>query len=105
MNPTQFVRDRALYRVEVKTLIGILFSPSVGGKSKDLALDDNKPEMGWQTILPRSRLRAHEIHRFDIGGLANNVPFTHVKITIYPDGGVQRLRVYGYPAAAPSPKL
>jgi allantoicase len=76
-----------------------------GGKSKDLALDDNKPEMGWQTILPRSRLRAHEIHRFDIGGLANNVPFTHVKITIYPDGGVQRLRVYGYPAAAPSPKL
>ena len=76
-----------------------------GGKSADLALDENKAEIGWQIILPRTRLRAHEIHRFDIEGVANSIPITHVKLTIYPDGGVQRLRVFGFPATQPQSKL
>lgn len=76
-----------------------------GGKSSELALDVNKADIGWQTILPRTRLKGHEIHRFDIEGAANNIPITHVKITIYPDGGVQRLRVYGYPASQSQSKL
>ncbi|MEY2547876.1 MAG: Allantoicase repeat, partial [Verrucomicrobiota bacterium] len=30
--------------------------------------------------------------------------FTHIRLNIYPDGGVSRLRVWGNPAAVP-PKL
>jgi len=33
------------------------------------------------------------VHRFRISG--DTGPATHVKLSIYPDGGVARLRLYG----------
>ncbi len=50
------------------------------------------PRTAWREILPPSALR---------GGAANLFPieardvYTHVRLNIYPDGGVARLRVYG----------
>ncbi len=48
---------------------------------------------GWREILPQTALRPHTRHLFD--DLAAAGPFTHVRLSIYPDGGVARLRLFG----------
>lgn len=47
----------------------------------------------WRTLLPQVRLSADKTHQFveqiiDIGAV------THIRLNIYPDGGVSRLRVF-----------
>ncbi|HKV13139.1 MAG TPA: 2-oxo-4-hydroxy-4-carboxy-5-ureidoimidazoline decarboxylase, partial [Thermoanaerobaculia bacterium] len=49
--------------------------------------------MDWREILPRTPLRPHTRHLFD--ELAAAGPFTHVRLNIFPDGGVARLRLFG----------
>jgi allantoicase len=45
----------------------------------------------WSTLLPRTALRPDTAHRFRVdGGEA-----THVRLDIFPDGGVARLRLFG----------
>jgi allantoicase len=46
----------------------------------------------WEEILPQTPLRGDAENLFPIGSERR---FTHVKLHIYPDGGVARLRVYG----------
>jgi allantoicase len=46
----------------------------------------------WREILPQTPLLPHTLHRFD--ELADAGPFTHVRLNIFPDGGVARLRVF-----------
>jgi len=50
------------------------------------------PEVGWVKIVPRSALTGDSENRFTV---ADGQRFTHVRLTIYPDGGVARLRVEG----------
>jgi allantoicase len=52
-------------------------------------------ECAWFQILPKQRLNPHQQHHFSLD-LRDRV-FTHVRMNIYPDGGVMRLRVYGRP--------
>jgi allantoicase len=52
------------------------------------------PDAGWGALLPRAALRANASHHFDLDAVA---PATHVRLNIYPDGGVARLRLYGRP--------
>ncbi len=56
-------------------------------------------DASWQEILPRTKLRAHARHRFAKEVRARG-PFSHVRLLIYPDGGVSRLRVHGRVAEA-----
>lgn len=56
----------------------------------DLA-DDS---LEWRTLLPRDTSAADE-ERLYRDQLADIGPITHVKLLVYPDGGVSRLRVYG----------
>ena len=46
----------------------------------------------WKTIIKKSPTKANSHHLFNI---KNKNFFTHVKLNIFPDGGVARLRVYG----------
>ena len=48
-------------------------------------------ETGWRDLLRRVRLLPDTPHRFRLGG----APATHVRLNIFPDGGVARLRLYG----------
>jgi allantoicase len=48
----------------------------------------------WETLVPRSPLRGDTRNEFDV---TPGRRFTHVRLSIYPDGGVARLRVHGYP--------
>lgn len=54
----------------------------------------SKPEIAWQEILPRTKLQAHREHVFE-QELRARGPFTHVRLNIFPDGGVSRLRWWG----------
>ncbi|MFF5128641.1 allantoicase [Streptomyces syringium] len=47
---------------------------------------------GWTEILPRTRLQPDTVHRFP---LEKAPTATHLRIDIYPDGGIARLRVHG----------
>ena len=46
----------------------------------------------WFELLPKSPTAAHDHNQFDID---SNKPCTHLRLKIYPDGGVSRLRAYG----------
>ena len=48
----------------------------------------------WAEILPRTRLRAHHRHFF-AKQLRSAGPFSHVRLNIFPDGGISRLRIHG----------
>jgi allantoicase len=48
-------------------------------------------ERAWRDLLPRVRLLPDTPHRFRVDG----GPATHVRLNIFPDGGVARLRLWG----------
>ena len=48
----------------------------------------------WQTLLPASKLEMDRQHEF-AAELAAIGPVSHVRLSIYPDGGVSRLRIFG----------
>lgn len=48
----------------------------------------------WTTIVPKSPLHCDSRNLFEV---SDPLRYTHVRLTIYPDGGVARLRVYGHP--------
>jgi allantoicase len=55
--------------------------------------------LGWEEVLPRTKLRPHRRHFF-VRELRARGPFTHVRFRIFPDGGVSRLRIHGRVVAA-----
>ncbi|KAL0956407.1 hypothetical protein HGRIS_002554 [Hohenbuehelia grisea] len=54
----------------------------------------------WTLVLPRTKLGSHRQHYFQLENVSGQA-FTHVKITIHPDGGLKRLRVVGRRADTP----
>ena len=48
----------------------------------------------WNEILPQTKLKPHHRHFFD-DELQQVGPVSHIRLNIYPDGGVSRLRIYG----------
>lgn len=48
----------------------------------------------WSVILAKTKLSGDENHVFEVGATAS---YSHVRLNIFPDGGVARLRVYGTP--------
>ncbi|HEX6576650.1 MAG TPA: allantoicase [Gemmatimonadaceae bacterium] len=48
----------------------------------------------WTTLVAESPIQPHSWHHFQP---AVNTPATHVRLNIYPDGGVARLRLFGRP--------
>ena len=47
----------------------------------------------WKEILPPTKLKADKIHRFK--NIIHNKEANFIKLDIYPDGGVSRLRIFG----------
>ena len=52
----------------------------------------------WTEILPRTKLQGDSENHFKV---ASRARFTHVRLHIYPDGGVARLRILGEVLAEP----
>ena len=56
---------------------------------------------GWTEIVPPTLMQADHEHRFDLpAGALSQGPWSHLRLAIFPDGGVSRLRAYGRPSAA-----
>jgi allantoicase len=53
----------------------------------------------WRGVLARTKLKANHLHHFgkELDRAAIDAPCTHVRLSIFPDGGVSRLRVWGRP--------
>ncbi|EMG51114.1 DAL2 Allantoicase [Candida maltosa Xu316] len=55
--------------------------------------DESKidPESGdWKLIVPDSKTGADKEHKYDVSGT-----FSHIKVTMIPDGGIKRIRAFG----------
>jgi allantoicase len=60
------------------------------GEEKKLDLAD----FTWTTILPQVKLSADTEHYFENEITVKDI-FTHVRLSIFPDGGVSRMRIWG----------
>jgi len=54
---------------------------------------DDAAAIDWRQLLPRTALAPDHRHSFDVAPGA--APVTHVRLNIFPDGGVSRLRLFG----------
>ena len=52
------------------------------------------PEANWVPILPRTKLGPHRQHCSQLLNVEGK-PYTHVRLTIHPDGGIKRIRLLG----------
>ncbi|MEL6301446.1 MAG: allantoicase [Pseudomonadota bacterium] len=48
----------------------------------------------WPILMPRQKLKPDTIHEF-IDVISDSQTVTHIRMNIFPDGGVSRLRIYG----------
>lgn len=51
-------------------------------------------DVQWISILPKQKLSADFIHEF-VSEISSGAVFSHVRLNIFPDGGVSRLRLFG----------
>lgn len=51
-------------------------------------------ELSWTSILPQTKLGPHRQHFFQLENVEGKT-FTHARLTIYPDGGIKRVRLIG----------
>jgi allantoicase len=66
--------------------------PSTCYPSEDGALTTKEDE--WTLVLPQVQLGPHREHYFQLESVGKSA-FTHVRLTIFPDGGIKRVRVFG----------
>jgi allantoicase len=62
-----------------------------------MSYDDDaviKNEVSWQTILPQQKLSADKEHEY-IKEIVQKATYSHVRLNIFPDGGISRLRLFG----------
>ena len=56
--------------------------------------NENLDDLDWEEILPTQKLGAHKKH-FYRGVVSKSDRYTHIKVTIKPDGGISRIRLFG----------
>jgi allantoicase len=58
------------------------------------SIDASVDGENWRPLLPRTKLQAHTRHFFR-DELIDDAPAAYLRLNVYPDGGVSRLRVWG----------
>jgi len=51
--------------------------------------------MFWPELMSEQKLEADKIHAFEGNTIAKLGPVNHVRLNIFPDGGISRLRIFG----------
>jgi len=70
------------------------FPPSASIDGCFVAEGDPNEDTQWTEVLPSVELQGNSHHYHEIN---DDRPYTHLRLNIYPDGGVARLRVHGIP--------
>ena len=60
----------------------------------DSDADASNDSSAWRTLLPESKLKMDQQHYFE-EELADVGDVSHVRVSIYPDGGISRVRLFG----------
>ncbi len=68
------------------------FPPAASIEVCDHEGGDPGPDTRWRTLLPSVGLQGNSHHYHAV---TSETPCTHVRLQIYPDGGIARLRLYG----------
>ena len=66
------------------------------GATVAMLTGEGAPGVEWRVLLPESKTQPHTRHFFD-RDLRSIGRVTHVRLNVFPDGGVARLRAYGEP--------
>lgn len=80
-----------------------LQAADLGGMTAECDMLVASSAMFWNELLPHRKLSADSVHEYGSDMLRHADPVTHVRLNIYPDGGVSRLRIYGRVAEATIP--
>ncbi len=72
------------------------YPPEASVEAADQTQGASLEEWMWREVLPRTDLGPDAHHYLAI---SDDLPATHLRLNIYPDGGVARFRVYGEPLA------
>ena len=48
----------------------------------------------WRNLLGKVKLKAHKVHKFKNNLMKNN-KINFIRINIFPDGGISRIRIFG----------
>ena len=56
--------------------------------------DLSSSDLIWTELLPKVKLQADHEHHFS-KEITSNKSFTHIRLNIFPDGGISRLRLFG----------
>jgi len=92
-NVVQLAAPGVVRRVEVDTLH---FKGNAPGR---VSLDAHDGDEAWRPLLPMAKTQPHTRHVFE-GELRSVGRITHVRLNVFPDGGVARLRCFGEPLLA-----
>ena len=65
-----------------------------GINSTEKNIDLSAADLKWTEILPKMKLQADNEHHFE-KEISNSGPYTHIRLNIFPDGGISRLRLFG----------
>ncbi|MEU0571169.1 allantoicase [Nonomuraea sp. NPDC005983] len=71
------------------------YPPHASVEAAEVGGHPSPAELGaarWTEIVPRSGLEGDAEHHFDV---ADSARYTHIRLNMYPDGGIARLRVHG----------
>lgn len=104
-NRTPNNKDWVIYRLATKGLINHIMVDTCHFKGnypdscslQGCVLDHDdvlREDIEWFDIMPQIKLSAHKEHFIDAKVIKNQT-CTHVRLYIYPDGGVSRLRLFG----------
>ena len=51
--------------------------------------------MFWDSLIAPEKLSADAVHDIESNKVADLGPVTHIRLNIFPDGGISRLRLFG----------
>lgn len=97
---TSSERKQTKHGVEVTTPKKRKLDDTEPSQRKRMKIDELE-NATWTSLLPRTRMTADAIHTFEIskGELTSSASdkVTHLRLTMFPDGGVMRVKAFGIP--------
>ncbi|MGQ0814835.1 MAG: allantoicase [Gemmatimonadota bacterium] len=94
----KLARAGTIERIEIDTIHFKGNAPGTAALDAVRAPNANEsaPETGWRELMPQTPLQPDALHVFEgAGALVDAGDVTHVRLNIFPDGGVSRLRLFG----------
>jgi len=49
----------------------------------------------WEKLMDEQKLQMDHVHTFEAGAINDIGPITHIRLNIFPDGGISRIRIFG----------